>query len=343
MRKLMGDDAINLFTGAVVAEPGAADQPLHMDGGHLWQGTHGFEQPQCPPHCYNVFLPLVDVTAENGPTEFWPGSHVIGKARDAYDGGEPGVALAGAVGDIIVFDYRVVHRGMANAASAARPVLYSTFSRPWFRDALNFRTTRSSAPRAAAAAAGSAAAAARQKEAREEEAVRLSGSKIILTRRSRPRPLRPSSASASADRQARRPMTAQPAASAAAARRERRRAQSLVRRGRAARHDGERVGARGRSLGPNRHTNPARTRPRVRAGRPPRRRTMSASICAGSSARRRRGIGWPGVGRARVSGSGRRQRASSRDNQRSTCRRCASRVCRKSNSDLGGLGSDDAR
>ena len=41
-------------------------------------------------------------------------------------------------GDIIVFDYRVVHRGMANAASAARPVLYSTFSRPWFRDALNF-------------------------------------------------------------------------------------------------------------------------------------------------------------------------------------------------------------
>ena len=35
----MGDDAINLFTGAVVAEPGAADQPLHMDGGHLWQGT----------------------------------------------------------------------------------------------------------------------------------------------------------------------------------------------------------------------------------------------------------------------------------------------------------------
>ena len=138
MRKLMGDDAINLFTGAVVAEPGAADQPLHMDGGHLWQGTHGFEQPQCPPHCCNVFLPLVDVTAENGPTEFWPGSHVIGKARDAYDGGEPGVALAGAVGDIIVFDYRVVHRGMANAATAARPVLYSTFSRPWFRDALNF-------------------------------------------------------------------------------------------------------------------------------------------------------------------------------------------------------------
>ena len=72
MRKLMGDDAINLFTGAVVAEPGAADQPLHMDGGHLWQGTHGFEQPQCPPHCCNVFLPLVDVTAENGPPSSGP-------------------------------------------------------------------------------------------------------------------------------------------------------------------------------------------------------------------------------------------------------------------------------
>ena len=78
------------------------------------------------------------MTAENGPTEFWPGSHVIGKARDAYDGGEPGVALAGAVGDIIAFDYRVVHRGLANAATVARPVLYSAFSRPSFRDALNF-------------------------------------------------------------------------------------------------------------------------------------------------------------------------------------------------------------
>ena len=171
MRKLMGDDAINLFTGAVVAEPGAADQPLHMDGGHLWQGTHGFEQPQCPPHCYNVFLPLVDVTAENGPTEFWPGSHVIGKARDAYDGGEPGVALAGAVGDIIVFDYRVVHREMANAATAARPVLYSTFSRPWFRDALNFPDDalfrrRRRAKKAAAAVFGGGGGKAKKKPAK---------------------------------------------------------------------------------------------------------------------------------------------------------------------------------
>ena len=41
---------------------------------------------------------------------------------------------------------------------------------------------------------------------------------------------------------------------------ERRRAQSLVRRGRAACHHGKRVGARGRSLGPNCHTNPSRAR-----------------------------------------------------------------------------------
>ena len=99
---------------------------------------------------------------------------MIGKARDAYDGGEPGVALAGAVGDIIVFDYRVVHRGMANAATAARPVLYSTFSRPWFRDALNFPDDALFGAKGAAAAAGSAAAAARRRRARqEEEAVRL--------------------------------------------------------------------------------------------------------------------------------------------------------------------------
>ena len=141
LKKVFGQP-MALFQGAVIANPGAAPQQPHMDGSHLFQATHGYEQVQAPMHCLNVFLPLVDVTAENGPTEFWPGSHVLANARKAYAGQMPSVALAGARTDAIVFDYRVVHRGMANAGEAARPVLYLTFCRSWFRDQQNFPDER---------------------------------------------------------------------------------------------------------------------------------------------------------------------------------------------------------
>ena len=88
-------------------------------------------------------------------------------------------------------------------------------------------------------------------------------------------------------------MAADAAASAAAAAAAAATSASLVRRGRGA-HDGERVGARGRSLGPNRHTNPART-PTRRAGRPPRRRSCVFSVSERASlvGARRRAVALP--------------------------------------------------
>jgi len=159
LERCLGEDHIDLFQGAVIAEPGAANQQPHMDGGHLYQGTHGYEQAQNPPHCLNVFVPLVDVTEENGPTEFWPGSHVLTQARAAFADMSPSVSLAGARGDAIIFDYRVVHRGRENAADASRPVLYLTSSRSWFRDAQNFPEERLLGPSPKAAAGGAGAAA----------------------------------------------------------------------------------------------------------------------------------------------------------------------------------------
>lgn len=37
LRKVLGEDCVDVFQGAVIAEPGAADQQPHMDGGHLFQ------------------------------------------------------------------------------------------------------------------------------------------------------------------------------------------------------------------------------------------------------------------------------------------------------------------
>jgi hypothetical protein len=154
LERVLGEDVVPLFAGAVLSAPGSADQPLHMDGGHLFQSTHGYEQTQNPPHCVNVFVPLVDITQENGPTEFWPGSHVLSRARDAYNGQTPSVKLAGQIGDIIIFDYRVVHRGLANRGTENRPLLYLTYARPWFRDAQNFPDEPLLAKSNAAAAGG---------------------------------------------------------------------------------------------------------------------------------------------------------------------------------------------
>lgn len=90
--RVLGAGQRLFFSGAVISEPSARAQQQHMDGSHLFHDTHGNEQPQCPAHCVNVFVPLVDIADDCslGPTEFWPGSHKIGAPCD----GE-GVPLAG--------------------------------------------------------------------------------------------------------------------------------------------------------------------------------------------------------------------------------------------------------
>lgn len=52
----------------VISMPGCSDQAWHSDGPHM-SATEDL-----PCHCFNVFIPLVDVTEENGPTEIRPES-----------------------------------------------------------------------------------------------------------------------------------------------------------------------------------------------------------------------------------------------------------------------------
>mmetsp|Transcript_5469 Transcript_5469/g.11466 ORF Transcript_5469/g.11466 Transcript_5469/m.11466 type:complete len:117 (+) Transcript_5469:479-829(+) len=85
---------------------------------------------------------MVDVPLELGPTEFWPRSHRLdasfvppSAARELISS----IPLECHPGDAIVFDFRVLHRGMANASPHQwRPILYQTCSRSWFIDDFNF-------------------------------------------------------------------------------------------------------------------------------------------------------------------------------------------------------------
>lgn len=139
VRALLGSTAKHLFTGAVVSAPGSDPQQPHMDGGHLF-GLNEPDSLMCPAHCLNVFVPLVPVSMENGPTEFWPGTQRLTGQRPSTDG--PSIAPELGLGTIAMFDYRVLHRGLPNHSSSARPVMYVTYARPWFLDVENFPSQR---------------------------------------------------------------------------------------------------------------------------------------------------------------------------------------------------------
>ena len=134
VREILGADAKLLYTGQVVAcgcdamdADDEADQEWHMDGGHL------DEERYLPCHCLTVFVPLVDLCADNGATEFSLGSHL----HECEDLGER--VLECSAGSAIFFDYRTLHRGTANCTTADRPILYFTYARSWFEDPVNYR------------------------------------------------------------------------------------------------------------------------------------------------------------------------------------------------------------
>ena len=158
VQQALGTDAVCLFTGMVVAlgamgsfgsdESVGDPQTWHADGSHLYAGD---EAVHLPCHCLNVFVPLVDLTAENGATQFLPGTHKLGngmhdlqsKCGSSNIESVPQVEACVSAGSAIMFDYRVWHRGGANVTKNDRIMLYFTFAKPWFADPKNHRGTES--------------------------------------------------------------------------------------------------------------------------------------------------------------------------------------------------------
>ncbi len=105
-RSILGDDMRCIAMGCMLSMPGSDAQPMHQDGPHLnadeydkqekrrldaeatgSKSKHGtgpskqFRNVQHQsPYAINVFVPLVDITVENGGTEFWLGTHRLGAA-----------------------------------------------------------------------------------------------------------------------------------------------------------------------------------------------------------------------------------------------------------------------
>lgn len=132
------EEHVVIGVSCVIADEDCAAQTWHVDGGHVSTSAH--ERV----HCTNIFVPLVDLTLGGG-TEFRPGSHYItrdlkrmmflAKIKKTL---RPTIVPDLRLGDAVLFDYRVLHRGTRNTSGGPRPVFVMTLAKPWFRDLLNF-------------------------------------------------------------------------------------------------------------------------------------------------------------------------------------------------------------
>jgi len=132
VQALLGPDAVLQHTGVMLSMPGSKTQPWHSDGDHI------SKKRNLPPHCLNVFVPLVRLTTENGGTEMAPRTQHLGH----YDDKTHTTTALAAAGECIIFDFRLRHRGLGNRSNRPRPLLYLTYCIPSFRDTMNFNKRR---------------------------------------------------------------------------------------------------------------------------------------------------------------------------------------------------------
>lgn len=136
--KVLHGGVVHSFPRESENDPIPEAQLWHRDGPSLFTTAHH------DTHCFNVFIPLIDVTTENGTTEFIPGTHdddcfeelvgeVIQLSQEDPSAQHP-LAIRAHVtaGTAVIFDVRVLHRGLSNASMTERPMLYFTIARDWF-------------------------------------------------------------------------------------------------------------------------------------------------------------------------------------------------------------------
>ena len=157
---VLGEDAEHSFSGVVFSEPGSPAQCWHIDSPHL-------DAEPLPPHALNIMVALHDIPMDMGPTEIALGSHVLsnhlrnpGLVRDElvyqHAGTSPDVLVEGtdrhtpacradalAAGSCLVFDDRIMHRGLANHSARKRYVAYFAYRKNAYAENTHFEARRS--------------------------------------------------------------------------------------------------------------------------------------------------------------------------------------------------------
>jgi ectoine hydroxylase-related dioxygenase (phytanoyl-CoA dioxygenase family) len=138
------EDVLAVVQGAVGANPVmcqlASDTPLR---GSEYQNVHRdtpalfpeFTDMEVPPYQLAVNFPLCPVTLDNGPLETTRGTHRMTRAQAeaAMARGEAALEpITMELGDVMVRDVRVMHRGTPNHTDVPRPMIVIGYSRHWY-------------------------------------------------------------------------------------------------------------------------------------------------------------------------------------------------------------------
>lgn len=149
--------------GSIISLPGSADQAIHADTPHL------FETYDClPAHYVNAFCLGADIVYEKdgfgmstgaslvGGTAFVHASHKLSFTASLKENWsvntEPRVLQnlvrpSLDVGDVLLFDCRVLHFGLANTSKdVERPLLYTNMTQVWFHDPKNWNNNEAIFP-----------------------------------------------------------------------------------------------------------------------------------------------------------------------------------------------------
>lgn len=127
-----------IMSGIVTSLPGASVQNFHADASPM----HFALAARVPRYrLFQVFFPLVDIPKDSIGTQFWAGSHLSRREREFWRWqGVSSLLEADAsakasmsspacpVGSIIIFDYRIIHRGLGNHGLIARPIGHALLS-----------------------------------------------------------------------------------------------------------------------------------------------------------------------------------------------------------------------
>ena len=157
---MLGEDAEHSFSGVVYSDPGSPAQCWHIDSPHV-------SEDHLPAHALNVMIALHDTPLAMGPTEIAKGSHQLTNhlqnralvsdelvyqhettvpeqlVANPEQAAPESFSSALTAGSCLIFDDRILHRGLGNASDSRRSMVYFSYRQKGYSENTHFEAQRS--------------------------------------------------------------------------------------------------------------------------------------------------------------------------------------------------------